>query len=60
MGHVIVQFLVFLRSIHTVSHTDSTNLHSQQRFLRVPFSPRPLQCLLFVFHLMLAVLTGMS
>ena len=50
----------FLRNLHNIVHSGYINLHSHWQCRRAPFSPHPLQHLLFVDFWIATILTGVT
>ena len=59
-GQKAVPVLVFWRNSILFFHSGCISLQSHQQCTRVPFSPHPLQHLLFVGLFMMAILTGVK
>ena len=55
---MVTLFLRFFRNYQTVFHSGSLSLHSHQQWMRVSFSPQPLQHLLLFFLLIISILTS--
>ena len=48
----------FLKNLNTVFNSGCINLHSHQLYKSIPFSPHPIQHLLFLGFLMMGILTS--
>ena len=55
-GNIVCSF--FLKNFHTLLHSGCTDLHVHWQQKSVPFSPYPLQHLLYVVFLMMGILTS--
>ena len=52
---MVVLFLIFKKHFNTILHNGCINLHSHQLCKRVPFFPHPIQHLLVLEFLMMAI-----
>ena len=60
LDHMETLFLLFLRNFHTVFYSGCTSFHSPNSVRGFPSSPHPLQHLLFINCLMMAILIGVK
>ena len=58
LGPIVDLFASFLKEFPHCSPYDCDSLHSYQQCRKIPFSPHPLQHLLVIGFLMMAILTG--